>query len=267
MSKITTVLKGNIRIYITEATNIAQEAMDLHKTKPLGSLLLSTAIASFGTFISLYKEQKTSSIIKGNGASKTILVETNPNGDIRALIGNPLAETDADKKDFNNIPLTVGIGDEGTLKIVREVNGTYFGGEVKLANFDIVTDLAFYFDQSDQIYSAVVSDVELETPTKIKRANSVIFQMLPNHTDEEKLFVEIFIKNNKLSELGPKKYIEKLGGMIIDTKEIRWNCSCSMDKMKEVISVIPKEEQAKIIKEEGKLEVRCNYCNKNYKIK
>ena len=267
MSKITTVLKGNIRIYVTEAAGIAQEAIDSHNTKPLGSLILATAISTFGTFVSLYKEQKTSSIIKGNGPSKTILVETSPNGDIRALIGDPSVSTEVDKTDFNNIPLTVGIGDSGTLKIVREVHGKYFGGEVQLANFDIVTDLAFYFDQSDQIYSAVVSDVELETATKIKRANSVIFQMLPSHTEEEKTFVEEFIKNNKLSKLGTKEYINKLNGMIIDTKEIRWNCSCSLEKMKDVIKVIPEEEQKNIIKEHGKIEVKCNYCNKNYEIK
>ena len=266
MSKITTILKGNIRIYVTEATEVAQAAMDAHKTKPLGSLILSTAIASFGTLVSLYKEQKTSSIIKSNGASKTILVETKPNGDIRGLIGNPGVITEADEKDFNNIPLTVGIGDSGTLKIVRDVNGALFGGEVALANFDIVTDLAFYFDQSDQIFTAVLSDIELESPTKLKKANSVIFQMLPNHTEEEIKFVEEFIKDNKLSSMKPSEYIKKLNGMIIEEKEIRWKCSCSLKKMKEVIKVISKEEQEKIIKEHGKLEIKCNYCNKKYNI-
>ena len=266
MSKITTILKGNIRIYVTQATEVAQAAIDAHNTKPLGSLIISTAIACFSTLASLYKEQKISSIIKSNGASKTILVETKPNGDVRGLIGNPWVITEADKKDFNNIPLTIGIGDSGTLKIVRNINGDFFGGEVALANFDIVTDLAFYFDQSDQIFTAVLSDVKLETPTKLKKANSVIFQMLPNHTKEEIEFVEDFIKKNKLSLIEPSKYINKLNGIIIDEKEIRWKCSCSLDKMKKIIKVISKEERENIIKKYGKLEIKCNYCNKKYNI-
>ena len=264
MSKITTLLKGNVRIYINDALDVAQEAINKQKTMPLGSLVLATAVTTFSTLNAMYPFQKITALLSGNGANGTVLVEISSDGDIRAYIANPQTPTDADNKNINDIPLTVGIGAKGTLKIVREVKDLSFGGEVSLANGDIVTDLAFYFDQSDQIFSAVVTDVSLANKSELKSAKNVIFQLLPDHTEEDKVWVERFIKTNLLSEMSVKQYIEKLDAQHMNQQEIKWNCSCSAKKMKQLLQVIPEAEQKDIIAKVGKLEINCNYCNKKY---
>jgi len=185
MSKTISIIKGEVRIYVTDATEVAQIVMKNHKTLPLASLAVSTAVATFGTFGHIKKGITTSVNVKGSGPLKNIIVETNGVGGLRALVGNPFVATEVDETDFNNIPLTVGIGDSGTLKIVHSTDKINFGGEVPLANGDITTDLAYYLDQSEQINSAVVSSVILKDPKHLKHAKAVIFQMLPKHDETD----------------------------------------------------------------------------------
>ncbi len=267
MSKVKILLKKNVRIYVLDATPIAQEAMDRHKTLPLASLALSSAIATFGNFAAMKDHRRTNVLLKGNGPLKTILVEVNEMGDIRALVGDPGVITEFDDERFNEIPLTLGIGDGGTLKVVHEVAGITFGGEVPLANGDVVTDLAYYFDQSEQIFTAIVADVKLETAKKLGRAYSVIFQMLPGHDELDTKWVEDFINENKLSEMTLDAYVSNMKAKEVATKETRWKCSCSIEKMEKLSNVLSKKERDEIIKEHGKLEVTCNYCNSKYSLK
>ena len=265
MSHTKIIIKNNVRIYASDYTKIAQEAINRHKTKPLASLALSTAIAVFGPLSTMKKEGRTTALYKFNGVLKNLLVESNVEGDIRALVGNPNVETDFDKKDINQIPIRVGMGEVGTLKIVNEWNGQQFGGEVSMANGDITTDLAFYFDQSEQTRTAVVSDIKMKDAQKIERAYSMIFQLLPSSTEEDIVWIEEFIKNNKMSSMSFEEYVDKIDGLLLEVKDTRWKCTCTDEKMKNIADMIPPKEREEIILEFGFLEVTCNYCNKIFK--
>lgn len=264
MSNTKIIIKNNIRVYVSDYTEIAQEAMERHRTKPLASLALSTAIAVFGPLSAMKKEGRTVAHFKFNGPLKNILVESNVEGDIRALIGDPSVVTDYDNKDVNEIPLRVGIGEVGTLRIINEWKDQQFGGEVALANGDITTDLAFYFDQSEQTQTAVISDVHMENANTVDRAWSAIFQLLPERTEEDIRWIENFVKKNKMSEGTLEDYILKINGTLLDTKSTRWKCTCSKEKMKSLLDMISEDERKEIIQEHGKLEVTCNFCNRIY---
>lgn len=264
MSKTYVILKNNVRIYVSDFTEIAQTAIEKHQAKPLAGLTMSTAIATFGVLAIMKKEGKTSVFLSSDGALKNLGVESNANGDIRAFIGNPLIPTDADNKNPNDIPISIGTGDNGTIKVVHQFGDHSFGGEVSMVAGDIVTDMAYYLDQSEQINSAVVADIKLKDAKTLDRAYSAIFQMLPLHGEADIQWVEDFIKNNKLSQYSLMDYINKIDGNLLETKETRWKCNCSEEKMKNLLELISEEERNQIIKEHGKLEVKCNYCNTIY---
>ena len=266
MANTQIILKGNVRIYVSNYTEISQTAIEKHKTLPLASLALSTAIAVFGPLSTMKKFGRTIAFYKFNGPLKNILVESNVEGDIRALVGDPFVSTDYDKKDVNEIPLRVGLGEVGTLRIVNEYNDNQFGGEVEMANGDITTDLALYFDQSEQTQTAVVSDVIMDGPNKVKRSWSAIFQLLPTRVEEDIKWIEDFIKNNKMSSFETiDEYINKISGSPLETKEVRWKCKCSQEKMEGLLKTVTEEERKQIIEEHGTLEITCNFCNTVYK--
>lgn len=215
------LVKNNVRAYVSDVTKIAQEGIDLHQTYPLPSLVLATSIAAFGPLGIMKKQGKVSSLIKSDGSLETILVETNSEGKMRALVGNPHVVTEFDQNRFNELPLQLGVGTNGILKIVNEINGQTFGGQVKLAKGDIATDLVYYFDQSEQIHTAVQLSVVLKTPKKLAKAYSVIFQLLPGYQESDIQMIEKLVSKNSLANFASiESYIQSLNFEILATKRL-----------------------------------------------
>ena len=264
MANTRILIKGSVRIYLSDYTDIAQIAIEKHKTLPIASLALSSAISVFAPIAHMKKQGSISIIYKFNGPLKNILVESSTNGTVRALIGDPFVITEYDDKDVNGIPIGLGIGDTGKLKIVNTYNGQNFGGIVDIVKGDIVTDLVWYFDQSEQIKTAIVSDVQMNNKYEIKNAVSAIFQLLPSATLKDIVWIEGFIKENQLSSLSMENYEKKINGLYLETKKSKWECICSDQKMLKILDSIPEDEQESIIKKYGKLEIKCNYCNAIY---
>ncbi|MCK5867562.1 MAG: Hsp33 family molecular chaperone HslO [Mycoplasmataceae bacterium] len=264
MANTRILIKGSVRIYLSDYTDIAEIAIKKHETLPLASLAIASAISVFAPIVHMKKQGSVSVLYKFDGPLKNILVESSVSGSVRALIGDPFVATEYDNSNVNGIPIGLGIGEKGKLKVVNTYNGKNFGGIVDIVKGDIVTDLAWYFDQSEQIKTAIISDVQMFDKSKVKNAFSVIFQLLPAATNGDIEWIEDFIQNNKLSLLSLKEYEEKINGLYLETKTSRWECICSDKKMLKILNTVTKDEQALIIEEYGKLEIRCNFCNTIY---
>jgi len=98
---------------------------------------------------------------------------------------------------------------------------------------------------------------------------------MPDATDEDILNVEkgIFeagaiskMLDEKLSLLDIAKKVtgDKNIKVIEDCKVPVYKCDCSKEKMKNALIAIGKEELENIIKEDGKAELVCHFCNKKY---
>jgi molecular chaperone Hsp33 len=181
------IIKNNVRIYVSDYQKIAQDILEIHKYTPLASLILANGISTFGVLGFLYDIEKVAILMKTNGAMKTFALEFK-NGDIRALLGDGSVITEYDNNKLHNtIPLILGIGDEGVVRVSRFTNGTPYTSEVPIANGDMITDLVYYLNKSDQIYSAILNDVLLNEDNylEVDKAKSVLFQLMPDHTEED----------------------------------------------------------------------------------
>ncbi len=264
MIKINSILKNEVRIYLTDATEVSQKVMDIHNTKPLASLAISTAMSVYSSFFKLKTGLPTSVVINGNGPLGKLIIETDGENGIKGLVVNPDVVTEYDETRFNEIPIQLGIGDGGTLKIVHSLGDSNFGGEVKLANCDVTTDLAYYFDQSEQVKSAVISSVVLEKVNKLKHSKSIIFQMLPKHTEKDIIWVENWIKSDFFAKNTIEDIIKNIDGIELDSYELNWNCNCSKEKMLNAAKTLSEVDRNKIIEEDGNIEVGCDFCKKKY---
>lgn len=266
MSYTKIIIKKNVRIFVSDYTEIAQSAIQIQSQYPLPSLILAKAIAILGplSFLGQKNNGKTIATIKSEGPIKLLVVESRNNGDIRALIANDQIETEYDEEDFNTIPLILGIGQTGTLRIVHQYNGQQFGGEVILANCDLITDLAYYFDLSEQIKTAIRDAVFFSSKNKIERAYSAIFQLLPDHTEKDIIWIENFIKKYDLNQMSVDDYIAKIDGTILKTNSAQWKCSCSETHSLQIAKLLDKSEIAAILKQHGKIEVFCHFCKTKY---
>ncbi|MBN3534871.1 Hsp33 family molecular chaperone HslO [Mycoplasma procyoni] len=267
MNNIKILIKNNVRIYLSDFSEVVQKNIEVQKTKPFPSLILAHSIAAFGVlpFMLQTKEGRVTAYIKSNGAVKNILVEAKSSGEIRALLGDSDIETEKDDQNFDDIPLILGIGNEGTLKISREMgrSGT-FGGEVELMKSDIITDLAYYFEVSEQIYTAIKTSVKFLNKEKVKRAYSVIFQLIPGYTEEDIVWIENFLKENNFDELGIEEYQKRLDATLVGQRSAFWKCSCDREKILVSLKALPKEEINKMLEEDQKIEVSCHFCLTKY---
>ncbi len=262
------IIKKNVRIYISDYQNIAQDILKIHKYTPLASLILANGIVSFGPLGFLYDVEKLSVLIKTNGSIKTFLLEFKNNA-IRALLGDGNVVTEYDEIElFNEIPLILGIGDKGVVRVSRYVNNFPYTSEVPLANGDMVTDLTYYLNKSDQVFSAIVNDVLLNKKNhlKVDKASSIIFQLMPNHDEGDIIWIENIIKNNNLKELGIDKYIKIIDGVELKQYDVLAKCSCTLAKMINAIKFLSDKEQKDLLKEEKNIEIKCDFCLKKIQI-
>ncbi|CAM9126067.1 Hsp33 family molecular chaperone HslO [Mycoplasma todarodis] len=260
MAKVQLLTKNNIRIYVSNMTDVANVAVEKHEALPLGALILATSIAVFGPLTAIKRNTKNSAILNGDGSTGTVIVESTEEGFVRASIANPKVVTEYDKTRPNDLPLGVGIGQVGTLKILNTAGDLTFGGEVKLAKGDVVTDMAYYFEKSEQTRTAVLSSVLLGENSHVERAYGVTMQMLPGYTEEDVQWVEQFLKKNKLGEMELEEFVSNMEAIKLEEKELIWKCSCSKEKFQIMFDSIPADEKAKIIKEHGAIEIKCNFC-------
>ncbi len=264
MSNIKLLTKNNIRIFVADMTDISNEAIKLLGLTPMPSLVLSTAIAVFGPLATIKRNTKTTAILNGDGLLGNIIVDSNDEGHVRGTVGNPSIITDMDEKNPNGIPLSLGVGKKGTLKIIQTSGDFTFEGNVDIVKGDIVTDLAYYFDSSEQTKSAVISSVMLRNKNELERSYGVVFQMLPGYTEEDVEWVENFTSINKISKMNLHSYIKLMKAEFLEEKQVLWKCNCSKEKFESIINTLNDEEKQKIIKEHGKLEVKCNFCNNKH---
>lgn len=259
------IIKNNIRIYLSDLTDIVNQILTYHHYNPLPSLILANVVATFTPLKFLYESNNMMIRYKTNGAIKSLILEIKFNN-VRSLITNPMIETEYDKEKYNSIPLILGIGDKGILEVSKEIRGEIFRSETQLAKADVVTDLAYFLNKSDQIFSAVLTDVYLDEINHLEalKAKSVIFQLLPDHTESDKEWIENFIKNNNFKELSLIEYEHLIEGQLLSIKQIDASCWCSDEKIIKALKLLEPNEIKDLFKNKKSIDVKCEFCNRNH---
>lgn len=253
------ILKNNVRIYLSDLQDVVDQILNYHHYLPLPSLILAHALCAFIPLKYLYRTNNLLVRIKDNGAMKTLIFEAK-NDRVRALISNPNIETEYDQGDYNQIPLILGIGDHGILEVSREIQGKFYTSETPLVKADIVTDVAYFLNQSDQTFSAVVNDVwlSLEDQRKTVRAKNMIFQLLPNYNEDDLVWIEDFIKQYPLKDYEVDEVEKLIDGQLILVQKVDDSCWCSYEKIIEAINILSNDEKDNLFAKE--VEVKCEFC-------
>ena len=109
----------------------------------------------------------------------------------------------------------------------------------------------------------------------VRKSGGYLINAMPDASNEDisKLEKAIFEagaiskmlnENLTLKEIAIKVTGDKNVKVIQDDIEPVYKCNCSKQKMEEGLITIGKEELQKIIKEDGKAELVCHFCNKKY---
>lgn len=275
--KITNFLayEGRIAIVCIKSTNMVEEARKIHDLSPV-------ATAAFGRLLTITalmademknKEDKITIEIKGNGPIGGMLTTANNVPEVKGYVQNPYV--DLPLNEFGKLDVGGAVGNDGYIHVIKDIGlKEPYVGVSNLTSGEIADDFTNYFVNSEQRQAAVSLGVLVDR-NGVREAGGYLITPMPDATNEDISNVEkgIFeagaiskMLDEKLSLIDIAKKVtgDKNIKVIEDCKVPVYKCDCSKEKMANALIAIGKKELEDIIKEDGKAELVCHFCNKKY---
>ena len=257
---------------VMDTTDLVNDAIDIHRLSPLSAAALGRVltIASFMSSCMKNETDKLSVSVVGDGVGGTITVSGNSALDMRGSIDNPRAELPlrADGK------LDVGgcVGRNGRLTVVKSLGlKEPYSGSCRLVSGEIAEDFAAYYLYSEQQPSAIALGVKIGKDYRCVGEGGVVIQALPGASENSISKAEEAMKHfANISSLIKEKSIEDIiSGYFGKTAPIEeysphYKCLCSRGYIGGILKTMGRAELDDIVKEQGKITVNCEFCEKNY---
>ena len=266
---------GRINIVCVSTTELVEEARKVHDLSPLATAALGRTLTMASIIASGLKGEKDTVTlqIKGNGPIGTIVAVSDSKVRTRGYVANPGIELPLRKDGKLNVGAAVG--NEGYVYVIKDIGlKEPYVGMSKIVSGEIAEDFANYFYISEQKNTAVALGV-LVDKNGVRSAGGYIVTAMPDATEDDLFILENRIKEAKsVSQmLDENMSLEEIAKDITGDENIqtvedgivpKYECTCNKEKMENALVSIGKEELEKIIAEDKKAELVCNFCNKKY---
>ncbi|MBK6608577.1 MAG: Hsp33 family molecular chaperone HslO [Leptospiraceae bacterium] len=257
----------NFRFLLADCSNSVREVIQRHEMENSSATLVGkTMIAAF-FLAGLVKEETMISIqLEGEGDVERVMAYSDRMGRMRGMAKHNTIQ--ADPSDT-----TLGIG-KGIFRVTR------WGGVqklhqsiTKLEDTVFETNLLNYINESDQLISFVSIFTDIDA--RPVRACGMIFQALPFTSSRQiddlmDKISNIDIDQSKIFSGSIDSTLKLMENMLETKADIlevgipEFYCGCTLDKIKNVIVSIGKEEAYSIIEERGNIEMICEFCREKY---
>ena len=266
---------GKISITCANTTKLVEEARKIHDLSPVATAAfgrLLTIASIMGNEMKSTKDKLTIQI-KGNGPIGTMLVTANNIPQVKGYVGD--AHVDLPLNEFGKLDVGEAVGHEGYINVIKDIGlKEPYIGVSPLVSGEIAEDFANYFVNSEQRQSAVALGV-LVDKNGVKSAGGYLITPMPDATEEEISKVEQAIfkagamskmldENLSLEEIAKKVTGDENIEILEDNITPEYKCDCSKEHMKDALISIGKKDLEEILKEDGKAELMCHFCNKKY---
>lgn len=268
---IATAYNNEVRLYVSNTTNLVRKAQEIHDTWP-------TATAALGRFLTvsammglMYKNDERLTLqIKGDGPINTMLVEARGDGTVRGDILNPHVYIRSEKEGKLDVGQAVG---NGFLHVTKDLNlKSMFTSSVELTSGEIAEDFARYFVVSEQTPSAVSLGVLVDPNKVVRISGGFIIQVLPGATNEtidllEKTIYNVgpvsrfFDEGNDTLDL--LKALTNNDYKLLDKRELKYECDCNKERFTRGLATLDDNALDELILDDG-IEVVCHFCKTKY---
>ena len=258
---------GRFKISVVKTTDVVQTAKENHELSMLNTVLLGRTLTAAMLLASELKgEERIKVRLEGNGPVGMLLAEANRVGEIRGYSQNPSAELDYGKED-------VSIGDGLGLGLLTVQKILYNEAEprtstIEIVKGDILSDMAHFMVQSEQVHSAFLLDVSLKDNGDVHQAGGVLIQRLPEADESvmEKLQktvkklppVSTLLEDGQYIDTIMEKACEPFTVKELDRQPVHFFCRCSSGKFKNALSLLSYDDLKELKGEDQ--EMVCHYC-------
>ena len=255
-------------------TDLVAEACRRHDTGPVAAIALGRALTANALLAALLKDdQRVMLKFEGNGPLGKIITEGLCSGELRGYVAQPHADVPLTN---GVIDVAAGLGRAGFLTVTKDIGASRnYEGTIQLYSSEIGEDVAYYLAESEQTPSAIGVGVQVNSTGTIVCAAGFLVQSLP--PADEALITSLESNIKTLGSLTsfilqgktPNDMLEILFGSVphktLLQQTLRYQCSCSQNKMQKVLLTLSKDDLITLKKErpEG-VEVRCEFCANVY---
>ncbi|SDO62076.1 Hsp33 family molecular chaperone HslO [Desulforhopalus singaporensis] len=266
--------KGNFFGVACNTTDLVAKACRRHDVGPLAAAAIGRALTGAALLAALLKDNQSVMVkFAGNGPLGKVLAEAGYDGWVRGYVAAPHAELPL-KNGF--IDVAAGIGHAGLLTVVKKISASKtYPGTIPLYTSEVGDDLAYYLSQSEQTPSTIGLSVHLGADGSVAAAGGFLIQSLPPADETILTALEKNIARlPPLSQLlgqgcSPAGILSKIFGKIphrtIHTRELSYQCSCSIEKMENALLSLGVKELEDLAEKDCGAEVQCEFCRQKYR--
>ncbi len=267
--------KGCFRFHFAKTTDVVEELRRLHECSPTATAAMGRA-ATITAMLGMDLKSEGESItlqIRGDGPGSPVIAVCDRPGTVRCSSGNPSADV-ASRPD-GHLDVGAWIGRDGQLAVIKgyELKDP-FVGITELCSGEIAEDVAHYFYYSEQTPTVVMLGVLVERDRSCAASGGLLIQALPDADDADlQKMQEAVDQLPPVSELIQRgenpasiltHFFSAFAPRILDETEVRYECSCSREKMERVLASLPGKDVVEMAEEDGGAEIVCQFCNKKY---
>ncbi len=262
---------GHVRGMACVTTQLVNTLRRRHDTWPVASAALGRTVSVAAMMALLLKDKERLTVqIDGDGPLGRIVVDTDGRGSVRGYVDNPHVNLPSNSQGKLDVGGAVG---NGMLFVIRDMGlKDVYRGSCELQTGEIGDDFTYYFTMSEQVPSGVGAGVLVNTDGSILAAGGFMVQLLPGYVEDELTELEERLKNlHSVTELlchstGAVDLLLQVipGANVLDTRPIQFACTCSRDRMVEVLHSLGRRELEKLVSEQEGAEIRCHFCNRKY---
>lgn len=269
---IAEALGGQVRIHAACTTKLVEDARIAHHCMPTSAAALGRTMTVTAIMASDLKNsyEKITAVFNGHGPAGTVLAVADGDGNVKGLISDPNIYL---VREDGHLAVGQAIGTNGSLTVTRDMGMKKpFTGVAQIQSGEVGDDFAYYFAISEQTPSVVGVGVLVHPNGNIQAAGGLIYQLLPNASEEAIVFCENVAKKQKpVSELidGDMNLDQIIhtyfpDANILQHRSVRWHCDCSKQRFHDGLMTLSNIDLQEMIDDGKGAECVCQYCNTKY---
>ena len=266
------LMGGQARAILIESTQLVQRAKDIHGLSRIATAALGRTLTCAAMMGSMLKgeDESITAQIKGGGPIGTVMAVAHGDCTVKGYVDNPGIDL---PRTGPKLPVGAAVGKNGRLTVVKDMHlREPYVGQVNLVSGEIAEDFAMYFTASEQTPSLVSLGV-LVSDERVESAGGLIVQVMPGASEAAIASIEnsagMFMDiSGTMKEYHLKDSVQQLlmhlEPEILATREPRYSCACSRERIEKVLISLGADELKDMIQTQHGAQVDCHFCNKRY---
>jgi len=259
------------RIFFLENTKATKENCDHKNINKLLKTALAKTVSIAGLISGTLKgNQRISIKIIESSQKYKIFADADSEGNVRGYFNDALMNAHIDYSD--NFTIEQLIGKEGYIQVIKDLGmDRMFTGTTKMLYGNITDDMAYYYEQSEQIPSIFHIITLVNEKNEIILNRGIMAQLLPGApigliNDIRRNIME---NSSALENLPDKDFMNAPHLLfkdidIIGNQKIQFFCGCSKEIFQSMLFSLDEQELYEAYQNDRPIELACNICGKKY---